>query len=91
MSDEKKPIARTLIGTVVSDKMNQSIVVLIERFEKHPQYRKFVKRSTKVHAHDPENSCGIGDTVVVQECRPISKTKCWKLVEIKEKAERIAG
>lgn len=88
MSEAVKQLtARTLMGTVVSNKMKDTVVVLIERREKHPKYGKIVNRTTKVHAHDAGNTCGMGDVVVVQECAPISKTKCWKLVEVKEKAE----
>ncbi|UZE95823.1 30S ribosomal protein S17 [Alkalimarinus alittae] len=81
--------ARMLSGKVVSDKMDKSITVLIERRVKHPIYGKYVKRSTKVHAHDENNECNIGDTVTIQEGRPISKTKCWKLVEIVESASKV--
>ena len=84
MSNEQK-LSRTLEGTVVSDKMHKSIVVRVERSIKHPKYEKYIKRSSKIHAHDEENICQKGDFVVIQECRPISKTKHWKLVEIKEK------
>lgn len=78
--------ARTLTGTVVSNKMKDTIVVLSEHRIKHPKYGKYIKRSTKVHAHDAGNQCNIGDTVVVKECRPLSKTKTWTLVEVKERA-----
>jgi small subunit ribosomal protein S17 len=78
--------ARTISGKVVSNKMDKSITVLIERREKHPVYGKYVSKSSKVHAHDETNSCNIGDVVTVQEVRPISKTKTWKLVSIDEKA-----
>ncbi len=78
--------ARTLTGTVVSNKMKDTIVVLAERRIKHPKYGKYIKRSTKVHAHDAGNQCNIGDTVIVKECRPLSKTKTWTLVEVKERA-----
>jgi small subunit ribosomal protein S17 len=78
--------ARTISGKVVSNKMDKSITVLIERREKHPVYGKYVSKSSKVHAHDEDNSCNIGDVVTVQEVRPISKTKTWKLVSIDEKA-----
>lgn len=79
---------RTQLGRVVSDKMDKSIVVAIERMVvKHPIYGKFVKRTTKVHAHDENNECGIGDTVEIRECRPLSKTKSWTLVKIVEKAK----
>jgi small subunit ribosomal protein S17 len=73
---------RTLQGTVVSDKMDKTITVLIERKVKHPVYGKFIKRSTKVHAHDEANECKTGDTVIVEQCRPISKSKKWRLVQV---------
>ncbi|NVJ66846.1 MAG: 30S ribosomal protein S17 [Gammaproteobacteria bacterium] len=79
-------IQRTLQGKVVSDKMDKSITVLIERQVKHPIYGKFMKRSSKIHAHDEANECNMGDVVKVVECRPMSKTKSFKLVEIVEKA-----
>ncbi len=79
---------RTATGVVVSDKMNKSIVVLVERKVKHPLYGKYVKRSTKVHAHDEANDCAIGDTVTVQECRPISKTKTWRLVSVDKRSSK---
>ncbi len=85
-SANKRSLPRTLMGKVVSNKGNKSITVYVERRVKHPIYGKFIKRSTKVHAHDEENTCQIGDVVVVQECKPISKTKCWNLVEVKERA-----
>jgi small subunit ribosomal protein S17 len=78
---------RTLTGRVVSDKMDRTITVRVERRVRHPLYGKIIRRSTKVHAHDEENSCRIGDTVKVVECRPISKSKTWRLVEILERAE----
>jgi small subunit ribosomal protein S17 len=81
--------ARTVTGQVVSNKADKTITVLLERKVKHPIYGKFVKRSTKVHAHDEKNECGIGDTVTVQECRPMSKTKTWRLVSIDERAVRV--
>lgn len=83
---EQQSLPRTLQGVVVSNSMNKGIVVYVERRVKHPIYGKFIKRSTKVHAHDEENTCNVGDTVVVQECKPISKTKCWKLIDVKERA-----
>ena len=79
-------ILRTQTGSVVSDKMDKSAVVLIERRVKHPVYGKFMKKSTKLHVHDENNECGVGDTVEITECRPISKTKSWKLVKVVEKA-----
>ena len=78
---------RTLQGRVVSDKMEKSIVVAIERMVKHPVYGKFIKRTTKLHVHDENNECGIGDTVKVMETRPLSKDKRWRVVEIVEKAK----
>lgn len=77
---------RTLTGRVVSDKMNKSITVLIERRVKHPLYGKFIRRSAKFHVHDEENACREGDTVQIVECRPISKTKSWRLHKIVERA-----
>jgi len=83
---EQQVINRTLTGRVVSDKMDKTITVLIERQVKHPLYGKFIKRSTKVHAHDESNECSAGDTVVVEQCRPLSKSKTWRLVQVVEKA-----
>lgn len=87
MSDtaDKKP--RTKLGVVVSNGMDSSIVVLTERYVKHPRYKKYVKKSTKIMAHDANNECGVGDSVTIQECRPISKRKSWTLVTINEKAK----
>ena len=79
-------ILRIQTGSVISDKMDKSAVVLIERKVKHPIYGKFVKKSTKLHIHDENNECGVGDTVQITECRPVSKTKSWKLVKVVEKA-----
>lgn len=73
---------RLLQGTVVSNKMDKSIVVLVVRKIKHPVYGKFIKQSTKIHAHDESNICNEGDSVIIEESRPISKTKRWKLVEV---------
>lgn len=80
---------RVLTGKVVSNKMDKTITVLIERREKHPVYGKYITRSSKVHAHDENNACGMGDTVTVAESRPISKSKTWKLVEIVETASQV--
>lgn len=87
-AQQKTDSARTLQGVVVSNKMKDTIVVMIERRVKHPKYHKYIQRSTKIHAHDVENTAGIGDVVVVQECRPLSKTKSWRLLEIKQKNEK---
>jgi small subunit ribosomal protein S17 len=82
--------ARTLQGRVVSDKMDKTITVLIERRVKHPVSGKYITRSSKVHAHDEENRAGMGDTVLVSETRPMSKTKSFALVEVVEVATEIA-
>ena len=81
--------ARTLSGRVVSNKMDKTIVVAIERKVKHPLYGKIIKRSTKVHAHDENNECNIGDTVTVVESRPLSKTKSFNLVSIDERGVQV--
>lgn len=75
------------IGIVVSDKMDKSIVVAEKRKVKHPIYGKFVNKTTKFHAHDEKNDCNVGDTVRIMETRPLSKTKCWRVVEIIERAK----
>lgn len=85
MTTNVEKIARTVTGTVVSDKMEKSITVLVERKVKHPVYGKYVKRSTKLHAHDEKNECLIGDLVTVKESRPLSKTKTWTLVKVVER------
>jgi len=82
---EKK--ARTMQGVVVSNGMQDSVVVLTSRFIKHAKYKKFIKKSTKVMAHDAENACGVGDTVTIAECKPLSKNKSWTLVSIDSKAK----
>lgn len=81
--------ARTLTGTVVSDKMDKTITVLIERRVKHPIYGKYVVKSSKVKAHDENNECKAGDVVTVAESRPLSKTKAWSLVKVEERASEI--
>lgn len=86
MTEQTKKIVRTLTGIVSSDKMNKSIVVSVERYVKHPKYGKFIKRFSKIHAHDEENTCRMGDVVEIRECRPISKLKKWALLEVKERA-----
>ena len=80
-------IKRTRVGLVVSDKMDKTVTVLLIRLVKHALYGKYMKRSTKVHAHDESNSCAAGDKVMIAECRPISKAKSWKVVEILERAQ----
>lgn len=84
---EQAKIQRTVTGKVVSNKMDKSITVLIERRVKHALYGKYVTRSTKLHAHDENNVCQEGDVVAIQECRPMSKTKNWVLVNVVEKAQ----
>lgn len=85
MSEETK-VTRTVTGRVTSDKMDKTITVLVERRVKHPIYGKYVKRSTKLHAHDEHNECKEGDVVTIEECRPLSKSKAWRLVKVVEKA-----
>lgn len=79
----------TVTGRVVSNKMDKTITVLIERQVKHPLYGKYVRRSTKLHAHDENNECRIGDKVTIREIRPLAKTKNWTLVQIDERAAQV--
>ena len=83
----ERNLRKERIGVVVSNKMDKSIVVSVERKLKHPKYGKFLKRTTKLMAHDEKNECNIGDKVRVMETRPLSKSKCWRLVEIIERAK----
>jgi small subunit ribosomal protein S17 len=85
MSDTATPL-RTVEGRVVSNKMNKTVTILVERQVKHPLYGKYIRRSTKLHAHDEANACNEGDVVRVTECRPLSKTKNWRVVEIVTKS-----
>ena len=78
---------RTKTGRVTSNKADKTVTVMLERQVKHPLYGKYIKRSTKVHAHDEDNSCGEGDLVTISECRPLSKLKSWRVVEILERAK----
>lgn len=78
---------RTLQGSVTSNKMDKSITVMVERRVLHPLYKKYIRRSTKFHAHDENNDCNIGDTVQITECRPISKSKSWRLTNIVERSD----
>ena len=80
---------KTLQGVVTSNKMEKSITVMIERRVKHPLYGKIIKRSTKLSVHDEANECGIGDTVLIEQCAPISKNKSWKLVSVVEKSTAV--
>ena len=84
---QERALRKTRVGMVVSNKMDKTIVVAIEDNVKHPVYGKIIKRTLKVHAHDANNECTIGDRVEIMETRPLSKTKRWRLVEIVEKAK----
>tara|TARA_S200000501_G_scaffold352988_1_gene372344 strand:+ start:798 stop:1070 length:273 start_codon:yes stop_codon:yes gene_type:complete len=86
---EKKGVKRTLTGTVVSDKMNKTVIVLIERRVRHPLYGKIIVRSNKYHAHDEDNKAKAGDTVEITEGRPISKHKSWKVTKLVHEAQSI--
>jgi small subunit ribosomal protein S17 len=85
--NQVRNLRKEKVGVVVSDKMDKSIVVAVKRKVKHPIYGKFVNKTTKFHAHDENNTCNTGDTVRISETRPLSKTKCWRLVEIIERAK----
>jgi small subunit ribosomal protein S17 len=84
---EERALRKTRVGEVISDKMDKTVVVAIRDNVKHPVYNKIIKRTLKVHAHDEENVCGIGDKVEIMETRPLSKTKRWRVVTIIEKAK----
>ena len=86
---EKKALKRTLVGTVVSDKMNKTVTVLIERRVRHPLYGKIIVRSNKYHAHNEGNVAKAGDTVEIQEGRPISKTKSWTVTKVVQQAQTV--
>jgi len=86
---ESKSVKRVLTGKVVSNSRDKTIAVLIERRVRHPIYKKYIKRNTKVHAHDEKNECGLGDVVRVSESKPFSKTKNWSLIEVIEKSVSI--
>jgi small subunit ribosomal protein S17 len=83
----ERNLRKTKIGVVTSNRMEKTVTVEIERKVKHPIYGKFVKKTTKFHAHDEKNECGVGDIVKIMEARPLSKTKHWRLVEVVEKAK----
>ena len=86
MSDQQEKSQRTVTGRVVSDKMDKTITVLVERRVPHPLYKKYIRRSSKLHAHDEKNECHEGDTVTIAQCRPLSKSKTWTLVEVVSQA-----
>ena len=85
----RSTLPRSVTGVVVSDRMDKTITVVVERKVQHPVYGKIIRRSSKLHAHDEENACRTGDTVTVVECRPLSKTKTWMLKSIDERAREV--
>ena len=89
MSEATAKRSRTLSGRVVSDKMDKTVTVLVERRVTHPIYGKIVRRSQKLHAHDEANECHTGDMVLIQECRPLSRTKSWRVTQLLEKAQNV--
>jgi small subunit ribosomal protein S17 len=88
MTEETKT-AKVVVGNVVSNGMEKSITVMVERQVMHPLYKKYIKRSTKLMAHDENNECNVGDTVAIESCRPLSKNKCWRLQKVVEKAAQL--
>ncbi len=90
MMNEQKATNRSVVGKVVSNKMNKTIVVQVERKVRHPLYGKYIKRFSKMYAHDNDNQCNIGDMVEIQQCRPLSKTKHWMLVNVLSRVEKEA-
>ncbi|MEZ5589571.1 MAG: 30S ribosomal protein S17 [Gammaproteobacteria bacterium] len=89
MNTEQTKAARTISGRVTSSRMDKTITVQIERLEQHPLYGKYIRRTSKLHAHDANNECHAGDLVLVEQCRPLSKTKSWRLVKVLEHAQQI--
>ena len=87
--NKAEKVQRTLTGSVTSSAMDKTVTVMIERRIKHPIYGKYITRSTKLHVHDENNECGQGDVVVIEQCRPISKTKSWNLVKVVEKSTAV--
>ena len=92
MSEEKEVtidtgVRRAVRGSVISARMDKSITVLVVRQFKHPLYKKYIRRSTRLHAHDESNDCREGDTVLIEECRPLSKMKSWRLIRVLERSE----
>ena len=87
--NKAEKVQRTLTGSVTSNAMDKTATVMIERRIKHPVYGKYITRSTKLHVHDENNECNKGDVVVIEQCRPISKTKSWNLVEVVEKSTAV--
>jgi small subunit ribosomal protein S17 len=87
MAEEQRKLKTTKMGRVVSDKMDKTIVVRVDYLKPHPLYRKIIRKTNKFHAHDEENACRIGDVVRIEETRPLSRTKRWRLVEIVQRGE----
>ena len=85
--NSKKYSVRLVTGRVISDRMNKTVTVLVERRVKHPLYKKYIRRSSKIHAHDERNVCNVGDSVSIAECRPLSKTKAWRVHEVLRRAK----
>ncbi len=83
---EQDSLQRTLIGRVISDKRDKTVTVMIDRQVRHPLYGKYMRRSSKLHVHDEQNACKLGDKVSIRQCRPLSKTKAWTLVQVLEKS-----
>lgn len=83
---ENEKVTRNVQGRVVSNKADKTITVLVERRVRHPLYGKYIRRSSKMHAHDEGNECQVGDVVTIEQCRPISKSKAWRLVKVLERA-----
>ena len=83
---EQENKARSTSGVVISNKMDKTVTVLVERLEKHPLYKKYIRKSTKLHAHDESNECNEGDTVQIEECRPMSKSKSWRVIVVVSRA-----
>ncbi len=81
MSEQEK-IARSISGVVISNKMDKTVTVLVERLEKHALYKKYIRKSTRLHAHDESNECNEGDMVQIEECRPLSKSKSWRVIQV---------
>ena len=86
-SSEARTGIRPMVGRVISDKMNKTVTVLVERRVKHPLYKKYIRRSTKIHAHDETETCNVGDAVSIVQCRPLSRTKSWRVHQIIARAK----
>ena len=87
VASTERRATRPLVGRVVSDKMNKTVTVLVERRVRHPLYKKYIRRSTRIHAHDETDSCNVGDSVSIVQCRPLSRTKAWRVHEIIARAK----